>query len=46
MALTPCDTAVLAYPPRRELVRELDTADRSYLAPYAAELLIDPCTDA
>ena len=41
--LTPRGTAVLAILRARDLVRELDAADREYLAPYAAELLVD-CT--
>ena len=45
-ALTPRGTAVLAILRVRELVRELDAADRAYLAPYIADLLVDLCTDA
>ena len=45
-ALTPRGTAVLAILRAQELVRELDAADREYLAPYAADLLVDLCTDA
>ena len=45
-ALTPRGTAVLAILRAQELVRELDAADREYVAPYAADLLVDLCTDA
>ena len=45
-ALTPRGTAVLAILRARELVRELDVADRTYLAPYVADLLVDLCTEA
>ncbi len=45
-ALTPRGAAVLAILRVQELVRELDAADRAYLAPYAADLLVDLCTDA
>ncbi len=44
-ALTPRGTAVLAILRAQELVRELDAADREHLAPYAADLLVDLCTD-
>ena len=39
-ALTPRGTAVLAILRVQELVRELGAADREYVAPYAANLLI------
>ena len=45
-ALTPRGAAVLAILRAQDLVRELDAADREYLAPYAAELLVDLCADA
>lgn len=45
-ALTPRGAAVLAILRVQEIVRELDAADRAYLAPYAADLLVDLCTDA
>ena len=45
-ALTPRGTAVLAILRAQELVRALDGADREYVAPYAADLLVDLCTDA
>ncbi len=45
-ALTPRGAAVLAILRAQELARELDAADREYLAPYAADLLVDLCTDA
>jgi hypothetical protein len=35
--------AVLAILRAQDLIRELGAADREYLAPYAAELLVD-CT--
>ncbi len=44
-ALTPRGTAVLAILRARELVRALGAADREYVAPYAAELLVDLATD-
>ena len=44
-ALTPRGAAVLAILRAQDLVRELDAADREYLAPYAAELLVDIATD-
>ncbi len=45
-ALTPRGAAVLAILRAQECVRELDAADREYVAPYAADLLVDLCTDA
>ncbi len=45
-SLTPRGTAVLAILRAQELVRALDAADREYVAPYAANLLVDLCTDA
>jgi len=42
-ALTPRGAALLAVLRARELARDLDAADREYLAPYAAELLVDLC---
>ena len=45
-ALTPRGTAVLAILCAQEFVRALDAADREYLAPYAADLLVDLCTEA
>jgi len=44
--LTPRGSAVLAILRAQELVRALDAADREYLAPYVAELLVDLCADA
>ncbi len=44
-ALTPRGAAVLAILRAQDFVRELDVADREYLAPYAAELLVDIATD-
>ena len=44
-SLTPRGVAVLAILRAQDLVRELDAADREYLAPYAAELLVDCTTD-
>ncbi len=38
--------AILAVYALQDLVRELDAADRAYLAPYASDLLVDLCTDA
>ena len=38
-------TASLAILRAQDLVRELDAEDREYLAPYAAELLVDLSTD-
>ena len=45
-ALTPRGTAVLAILPAQELVRELDAADREYVAPLVADILVDVATDA
>ena len=45
-ALTPLGTAVLAVLRAQELVRELDAADREYVARCAADLPVDLCTDA
>ncbi len=45
-ALTPRGTALLAILRAQDLIRDLDAADREYLAPYAADLLVDLCTDA
>ncbi len=45
-ALTPRGAAALAILRAQALVRELDAADREYLAPYAAELLVEVCADA
>ena len=44
-ALTPRGTATLAILRAQDLTRDLDAADREYLAPYAADLLVDLCTD-
>ena len=44
-ALTPRGVAVLAILRLGEELAELDAADRDYLAPYAAELLVDIATD-
>jgi hypothetical protein len=33
-------------PPREPAARALDSVDREYLAPYAAELLVDCTADA
>jgi len=40
-ALTPRGTAVLAILRAQDYVRDLDAADRTYLAPNAVELLVD-----
>ncbi len=45
-ALTPRGTAVLAILRAHELVRALDAADREYVAPLVADILLDLCTDA
>ena len=45
-ALTPRGTAVLAILRAQDLVRDLDAADREYVARYAAELLVDCAADA
>ena len=44
-ALTPRGTALLAILRAQALTRDLDAADREYLAPYAADLLVDLCID-
>ncbi len=44
-AITQRGAAVLAILRAQDLVRDLDAADREYLAPYAAELLVDIATD-
>ncbi len=43
--LTPRGTALLALLRAQDQVRALGAADREYLAPYAAELLVDCTTD-
>jgi len=43
--LTPRGTAVLAILRVQDLVREMNAADCEYVAPYAAELLVDLCAD-
>ena len=45
-ALTARGLAVVHAVRLAEAVRELDTADREYVAPYAADLLVDLCADA
>ena len=42
---TPRGTAVLAILRAQDLVRALDAADREYVAPYVADLLVDVATD-
>ncbi len=37
--------AVLAILRAQDLVRELDAADRDYLVPLVAELLVDVCAE-
>jgi len=45
-ALTPRGAAVLAIFRVQDQLRELDAADREYVAPLLAELLADACQDA
>ena len=44
--LTPRGTAVLAILRAQGLVRQLDAADREYVAPYVADLLVDLCSES
>ena len=44
-ALTPRGAAILAILRAQDIVRDLEAADREYLAHYAAELLVDISTD-
>ena len=44
-ALTPRGAAVLTILRAQALVRELDAADREYVAPYVADLLVDLCAE-
>ena len=41
--ITPRGTAVLAILRAQDLVRELDAADREYVAPLVADILVDLC---
>ena len=45
VSLTPRGIAVLAILRAQDLVRALDAADREYVAPYVADLLVDVATD-
>ena len=44
-ALTPRGSAVLAILRAQDLVRALDAADREYVAPLVADILVDVATD-
>ncbi len=44
--LTPRGLAVVHAIRLAEAVRELDAAEREYVAPLVADILIDLCTDA
>ena len=43
--LTACGLAVVHAERLAAAVRELDAADREYVAPMIAEILVDVCTD-
>ena len=45
-ALTARGVAVLRLLEVQDLVRALDRADREYVAPLVADILVDLCTDA
>ena len=45
MVLTPRGAAVLAILRAQDLVRDLDAADREYVAPLVADILVDVATD-